>query len=104
MKSDSKKSLKPVHPGYVLKNDVLPKLGLTQTEFAKRLLISRVTVSYILNERMNITAETAVRISIVVGGTAESWLQMQHALDIWNVENKFKKYPELAPSISVIES
>jgi addiction module HigA family antidote len=91
---------KPIHPGLVLKNEVLPKLGLTQTEFAKRLLISRVSVSYILHEKMNINAETAVRISRVVGGSPDRWLQMQQALDVWRAEVKFMKHPELAPKIN----
>ncbi len=98
MKSDLEISFKPVHPGNVLKNDILPKLRLTQTEFAKRLLISRVTVSYILNEKINITAEMAVRISMVAGGSPESWLQMQNALDIWKAQTKFIKNPELSPN------
>lgn len=73
MKSPADISKKPIHPGAVLKNDLLPKLGLTQTEFAKQLLISRATVSYLLHEKININAEMAVRISMIVGGTPERW-------------------------------
>jgi len=49
-------------------------------------------------EKKSITAEMAVRISRAVGGSAESWLRMQEALDIWEVEMKFKNNPEIAPA------
>jgi addiction module HigA family antidote len=86
---------RPTHPGVVLREDVLPDLGWTQGELATRLLVSRVTVSDILHEKKSITAEMAVRISRAVGGSPESWLRMQEALDIWEVEMKFKTIPRL---------
>ena len=89
---------KPTHPGAVLREDVLPDLGWTQGELATRLLVSRVTVSDILNEKKAVTAEMAVRISRAVGGSTESWLRMQEALDIWEVEMKFKNNPAIAPA------
>ena len=78
----------------------MPDLGWTQGELAARLLVSRVTVSDILHEKKSITAEMAVRISRAVGGSPESWLRMQEALDIWEVEMKFKNNPEIAPAIN----
>jgi addiction module HigA family antidote len=88
---------KPTHPGAVLREDVLPDLGWTQGELATRLMVSRVTVSDILHEKKAVTAEMAVRISRAVGGSAESWLRMQEALDIWEAEMKFKDNPAIAP-------
>jgi len=89
---------RPTHPGAVLREDVLPDLGWTQGELATRLLVSRVTVSNILHEKKAVTAEMAVRISRAVGGSPESWLRMQEALDIWEAEMKFKKNPAIAPA------
>ena len=89
---------RPTHPGAVLREDVLPDLGWTQGELAARLLVSKVTVSDILHEKKAINAEMAVRISRAVGGSTESWLRMQEALDTW--EMKFKNNPEIAPAIN----
>ena len=81
---------KPTHPGAVLREDVLPGLGCTQGELASRLMVSRQTVTQLLHEQKSVTAEMAVRISRAVGGSPESWLRMQEALDIWEAEMKFK--------------
>ncbi len=87
----------PTHPGAVLREDVLPELGWTQTEFAARLMVSRQTVSDLLHERKSVTAEMAIRIARAVGGTPESWLRMQEALDLWAAKMKFKRNPKIAP-------
>ncbi len=87
----------PTHPGAVLREDVLPELGWTQTELAARLMVSRQTVSDLLHERKSVTAEMAIRIARAVGGTPESWLRMQEALDLWAAELKFKRNPKIAP-------
>jgi len=87
----------PTHPGAVLREDVLPELGWAQTELAARLMVSRQTVSDLLHERKSVTAEMAIRIARAVGGTPESWLRMQEALDLWAAEMKFKKNPKIAP-------
>jgi addiction module HigA family antidote len=95
MKSLRDPNRRPTHPGAVLREDVLPELGWAQGELAARLLVSRATVSDILHEKKAITAEMAVRISRAVGGSPESWLRMHEALDIWEVEMKFKTIPRL---------
>ena len=92
---------KPTHPGAVLREDVLPEIGWTQTEFATRLMVSRQTVSDLLHEKKSVTAEMAIRIARAVGGTPESWLRMQEALDLWAAEMKFKNNPKLAPRAMV---
>jgi addiction module HigA family antidote len=97
MKSLRNPHRKPTHPGAVLREDVLPELGWTQGELANHLMVSRQTVSDLLHERKSITAEMAIRISRAVGGTPESWLRMQEAVDLWEAEIKFKNNPSLAP-------
>ena len=89
---------RPTHPGAVLREDVLPELGITQATLASHLGVSRLTVSELLHEKRALTAEMAVRVSTVVGGSAESWLRMQEALDLWVVEMKFRDNPALAPT------
>ena len=92
---------RPTHPGAVLREDVMPELGITQEVLATHLGVSRLTVSELLHEKRGLTAEMAVRISKVVGGSPESWLRMQKALDIWQAEMKFKENPSLAPTALV---
>jgi addiction module HigA family antidote len=97
MKSLRNPNRKPTHPGAVLREDVLPELGWTQAEFANRLKVSRQTVSQLLHEDKAVTAEMAIRIASAVGGTPESWLSMQQAVDLWEAGIKFKSNPALAP-------
>jgi addiction module HigA family antidote len=89
---------RPTHPGEILREDVLPALGVTQAVFASHLGVSRLTVSEILHEKRGVSAEMAVRIARVIGGTPQSWLHMQEAVDIWEVEQKFQENPESAPT------
>jgi addiction module HigA family antidote len=97
MKSLRNPNRKPTHPGAVLREDILPELGWTQAELANRLKVSRQTVSQLLHEDKAVTAEMAIRLSSAVGGTPESWLSMQQAVDLWEAGIKFKSNPALAP-------
>lgn len=97
MKSLRNPDRQPTHPGAVLREDVLPELGWTQAELASKLMVSRQTVSDLLHEKKAVTAEMAIRIARAIGGTPESWLRMQQALDLWTAETKFKNNPALAP-------
>jgi addiction module HigA family antidote len=90
-------SRKPTHPGALLREDVMPELGVTQAAFASYLGVSRLTVSEILNEKRCVSPEMAMRLSKVIGGGPEMWLRMQEALDLWEVAQKFKKNPKLVP-------
>lgn len=79
---------RPTHPGTILREDVLPSLDMTQTELAERLGVSRRTVSQIIHEHRPITPDIAIRLAHLLGGTPESWLKMQLALDVWELERK----------------
>ena len=73
----------PAHPGEVLKELWLEPMGMTITEAAESLGVTRKTVSKIINGRGAITPEMALRIEIVFGSTAETWMNMQTAYDLW---------------------
>lgn len=88
MKTLRAKNRRPTHPGAILREDVLPNLGISQTELADKLSVSRRTVSQILHEHRPLTPDMAIRLSHLLGTTAESWLNMQLALDIWELERK----------------
>lgn len=88
---------KPTHPGAILREDVLPELGMTQTEFAKRLFVSRLTVSELLHEKRGLSPELAARIARLTNTTAESWLRMQEALDLWQVNQHPERLANIKP-------
>ena len=81
----------PPHPGEILKGLCLDPLGITVTEAARALGVSRKTLSAILNGRAGISPEMAVRLSMAFATTAESWLNQQVQYDLWQVERKRKK-------------
>ena len=67
----------PPHPGNVVLHDCIEPLGLTITEAAEALGVTRTTLSELVNGRRGISPEMAVRLSKVFGGSAESWLIQQ---------------------------
>ena len=91
---------KPTHPGAILREDVLPALGITQTELAKRLFVSRLTVSELLHEKRGLSPELAVRIARLTVTTPESWLRMQQALDLWQVNQNPEKLAKIKPLLA----
>ncbi len=94
------KKRKPTHPGAIIREDILPALGITQTELANRLGVSRRTVSQILNEQRPLTTDMAIRLAHFLDTTPESWLNMQQTLDIWLLEslnaNKYEKIKKVS--------
>ena len=86
---------KPIHPGEVLREDVMKPLGLTVTEAAKRLGVTRKTLSALLNCRASMSPEMAVRVSRATRTSPESWLYMQAKIDLWIAEQKPLKVEEL---------
>jgi antitoxin HigA-1 len=74
--------LAPMHPGELLREDVLPALGRPKTEIARLLGISRQTLYDILNEKQPITAQMALRIGKMCGNGADIWLNLQRTYDL----------------------
>lgn len=77
----------PPHPGETLREDVLPALGLTVTEAAGQLRVTRAALSRVLNGRAAISPEMALRLEGWLGGenggSADAWLSQQAAFDLW---------------------
>ncbi|MFM0158032.1 HigA family addiction module antitoxin [Paraburkholderia sediminicola] len=78
----------PPHPGETLKEDVLPALGLSVTEAAEQLGVSRVALSRVLNGRAAISAEMAIRLAQWLQGSPEVWLRAQLQYDLWYAEQQ----------------
>lgn len=84
----SRQMRKPTHPGTVLKEDVLPALGLTVAAAAGRLGVSRQFLHRILAGRAPVTAGMALRIGKFCGNGPELWLTMQQACDLWEARQE----------------
>lgn len=82
-----KRAMQPIHPGAILREDILKEMNLTITDAAKGLDISRKQLSKIVNERASITTEMAVRLEQRFKIAADFWLDIQQKYDIW----KFRK-------------
>ena len=100
MKTLRNPNRRPTHPGAILREDVLPALEMTQTEFAERLGVSRLSVSDLLHGKRAMTPEMAARVARLLNTTPESWLRMQEAVDLWEVQ----QHPERLSSIKPIKA
>lgn len=78
----------PVHPGEILREDVLPALRLSVTAAARQLGIARQTLHRILAERAAVTPEMAVRLGKFCGNGPGVWLRLQQAYDLWHAERQ----------------
>jgi len=81
----------PIHPGEMVRVDVLPALGLSVSEAARRLGISRQQLHRVLACTHPITTEMALRLGKLAGNGAGLWLRMQQAYDVWHVERRLKE-------------
>ena len=78
----------PPHPGELVREDCLVALGLTVTEGARVLGVSRKALSELVNGHAGISPEMAVRLSKAFGSTARHWMQLQMNYDLWHAENR----------------
>jgi antitoxin HigA-1 len=81
----------PTHPGAVLREDVLPELGIIISEFARKLRVSRQIMHKVLSETSPVTPNIALRLGKFIGNGAGIWLRMQDAYDLWETEQKINK-------------
>ncbi|MGA9996968.1 MAG: HigA family addiction module antitoxin [Pyrinomonadaceae bacterium] len=88
----------PMHPGELLRAEILPEIGLTQSELARRLSISRRALGEIVNERRAVTPDIAHRLARVFNTSPELWLNMQQAVDVWEAyEANRSAYNKIKP-------
>jgi addiction module HigA family antidote len=81
----------PPHPGEVLRDGVFADTGITVTEFAQRLGVTRVALSRVLNGKAAISAEMAIRLAAALGGTPATWLHLQAGYDLWHAARALKR-------------
>ena len=84
----------PPHPGETLREDVLPALGLTVTDAAAQLGVTRIALSRVLNGKAGISPEMALRLErwlgVDHGGRASVWMAMQSAYELWHAQRNAK--------------
>src|SRR3954466_5421886 len=76
------KGMRPTHPGEILREDVLPALEMSKTQFAALLRVSRQTLYDLLGEKQPVTPRMALRLGRLLGNGPEIWLRMQGAYDL----------------------
>jgi len=94
----------PVHPGEILREDVLPTLGLSISEAARCLGISRQQLHRVLACTHPITTDMALRIGKFAGNGPGLWLRMQQAYDLWYAEHRMKDELSKIKTVVSIES
>ncbi len=80
----------PTHPGEMLLEEFIKPLHITQTELAQRLRVSYPRLNEIIKGRRAVTPDTALRLSRVLGMSANFWLGLQQDWDLWHAMNSPK--------------
>ncbi len=93
-------TLKPMHPGEMLREDVLPAIGRTKTEIAALLGVSRQTLHDILSEKQPITPQMALRIGKLLGNGPDFWINLQRRFDLHVAELLLAKEIDKIPTLT----
>jgi len=93
--------LPPVHPGEIIKEDLLPSLGLSVTAAAKALGVSRQMLHDILAERRPLSAVMCLKVSRLFGGPPEVWMRLQAAYDLKKAEQNKRVMERVARIVPV---
>jgi len=92
---------KPTHPGKMVKTLCLEPLGISVSQAAKLLKISRPTISKLVNGHLNISPEMAMRLAIVFNTSEELWINLQAGYDLWKARSarpKLHLHPFISPA------
>lgn len=89
-----KRGMDPIHPGAILREDILKELKLSITAAAKGLRVSRKQLSEVVNEGASISVNMALRLEKGFGVTAYMWLSMQQDYDLWKAQ-KSGRIPDI---------
>ena len=98
-----KRGLPPMHPGELLREDVLPALGRPKVEIARLLGISRQTLYDILAEKQPVTPGMALRLGKLLGNGPTLWLNLQRRYDLWQAERELESEIEAMPTLAAVE-
>lgn len=94
------RGLKPMHPGEMLRQDVLPATGKSKTEIARLLGISRQTLYDILDEKQPVTPAMALRLGKLLGNGPDLWINLQRTYDLAVAERELAGEIRKIPTLS----
>jgi len=89
----------PMHPGVLLRDDVLPALGKDKKEIARLLGVTRQTLHNILRGKQPVTAAMALRLGKLCGNGPTLWLNLQRDVDLWQQKRRLSKAIERIPTL-----
>ncbi len=98
---ERKNGLPPVHPGEIIKKDILPSTGLSVTAAAKALGVSRQMLHDILAERKPLSAVMCLKVSRLFGSSPEAWMRLQAAYDLKKAQQNTKVMERIARIVPV---
>ena len=97
-----KAGLRPMHPGELLREEVLPALKRNKTEIADLLGVSRPTLYDILNERQSVTPDMALRLGKLCGNGPGLWLNLKRTFDLRQAEKRLGKAIRNIPTLEAV--
>src|SRR5262245_49996999 len=89
----------PTHPGTILREDVLPALGITVKDMARHLRVTRQQLHRVLAEQAGISTEMAIRVGKLCGNGPDLWIGMQQAYDLWHARQKLNREVRRIPTL-----
>ena len=98
-----KRGLRPIHPGEILRDDVIPALGRSIKDIADLLGVSRQHLHAILREEASITVDMALRLGKLCGNGANLWINMQKSYDLTRLEKSMAKELDEIPTLRAAE-
>lgn len=98
-----KRGLPPMHPGELLREDVLPAIGRPKAEIARLLGVSRQTLYDILAEKQPVTPRTALRLGKLLGNGPTLWLNLQRRHDLWQAERELEGEIAAMPTLAAVD-
>jgi antitoxin HigA-1 len=101
MSKTIRRGLRPMHPGELLREEVLPALKRDKTELADLLGISRTTLYAIMGERQQVTPDMALRLGKLCGNGPDLWLNLQRTFDLHRAEKRLGERIKKIPTLEV---
>jgi addiction module HigA family antidote len=99
MKNRLLRGLKPMHPGEMLREEVLPALGKSKTEIARLLGVSRQTLYDIIDEKQPVTPGMALRLGKLLGNGPDLWIGLQRTYDLAIAERDLARALKKIPTL-----
>jgi antitoxin HigA-1 len=97
-----KRGLPPMHPGQLLREEILPALGRPKTEIARLLGVSRQTLYDIIDEKLPITPVMALKLGKLCGNGPDLWLNLQKRFDLDRAQREYGNEIKTIPTLEIV--